>query len=604
MTRPTLQTLLWLLVLLSLIPGLFSAYARMQAEGRERSVTLLMDEEALTEQALYYGLSASELGGRYRALGLNGVALYEDSLETLHDKGRVALLSAAEARALGADAPPYALLARELEPGALAFALAKNHPPTEEIMINGERWHAFSGPNALRPAGPDLAAVRRWSDAGWDVAYRPLNFPGLMAAGADFPAEARYLVHQGLEVAGHPNALDEVAQASQPFVTGMIEGTAQYGMAELRRAAPTARLFGIAQDWQNILEPREVASKYLLAASERGASLLYLRPYTQERMGDMVANTEILVSSLVEGLAQEGFRIGPVGVLAYETVSLLRALSAVGVFAGLGLLALMYPGLWGPAVAAGVLALGIVAGGPSWSALALTAALVFPVIGYGLLSERLTTLGLATLVSLAGAVLLAAVGTDREAMLGITPFAGVAATLVVPPVLFLFHYALRYRPPVRWVTDFWRHPIRLGDAAIVLFCLAGLALVVIRRGNFPLIGASQLELAVRGLLAEWFVRPRFKELVGHPLAVLGLANVGWPAPLRAALLTGGVIAQASILNSFSHYHTPLLISLARSLIALGLGLGIGLVLLPLARAVTNRGRRWLAKPKEGRLERS
>ena len=53
-------------------------------------------------------------------------------------------------------------------------------------------------------------------------------------------------------------------------------------------------------------------------------------------------------------------------------------------------------------------------------------------------------------------MLLAAVGSDREALLAITPFAGVAATLVVPPALFLFHYALRYRPPAKWLTDFWR----------------------------------------------------------------------------------------------------------------------------------------------------
>lgn len=318
----------------------------------------------------------------------------------------------------------------------------------------------------------------------------------------------------------------------------------------------------------------------------------------------MVENTEILIGALVTALRQEGFAIGPVGTLDYETVPLLRLLSAVGIFAALGLLALMYPGLWGPAVAAAVLALGALAGGLSWSALALVAALVFPVIGYGLLPERLTTLGLATLVSLAGAVLLAAVGTDQRAMLGITPFAGVAATLVVPPALFLFHYALRYRRPVNWVTDFWRYPIRLGDVVVVFGLLAALALVVIRRGNFPIIGASQIELAVRGLLSEWFVRPRFKELVGHPLAVLGLGNRDWPAPMRALLLTGGVIAQASILNSFSHYHTPLLVSLARTLIALGLGLAVGLVLLPLARLALSGGKRWLKSAGSGRMMRA
>ncbi|CAN5672575.1 DUF5693 family protein [soil metagenome] len=607
MTRRTLKTALWLIVLASLIPGLILAFARMRAEGGERTVTLLMDEQALLEQALYYGLTPFELGERYRTFGLNGVALYEETLNTLAQKGRVVLLTPAEAQTLalaaGADIPPSSTLVTELEPGALAFALANNTPPAQRLTVAGRTWYALSGASGLRPAGPDLAAIARWHEAGWDLAYRPLNFPGLVGVGADFPAEARYLVHQGLEVAGHPGALAETAAASGSYLTGMIEGTLQYGMSRLSAEVPTARLFGIGQDWQNILKPREVAGKYLLAAGERGATLLYLRPYTQERVGDMVENTEVLIAALVAGLQQEGFGIGPVGVLDYRTVPLLRLLSAAGVLAGLGLLALMYPGLWGPAVAAGVLVLGVLAGGPSWSALALVAALVFPVIGYGLLPERVNTLGVATLVSLSGAVLLAAVGSDREALLGITPFAGVAATLVVPPALFLFHYALRYRRPVHWLTDFWRHPIRLGDALLVLGCVAALALVVIRRGNFPIVGASGLELMVRTWLSEWFVRPRFKELVGHPLALLGLSNEGWPAPLRALLLTGGVIAQASILNSFSHYHTPLLISLARTLIALTIGLTVGLVLLPLARVAASSGKRWLRSANDGRLER-
>jgi ABC-type nitrate/sulfonate/bicarbonate transport system permease component len=92
------------------------------------------------------------------------------------------------------------------------------------------------------------------------------------------------------------------------------------------------------------------------------------------------------------------------------------------------------------------------------------------------------------------------------------------------------------------------------------------------------------------------VRPRFKELLGHPLAVLGLTGSAWPAWIRGGLLTGGVIAQASILNSFSHYHTPVLISLQRTLIALALGLVIGLVLAPLAGAAVRIGRAWLGGP--------
>lgn len=610
MPRPRPHRILWLLVLLSLLPAAPLVADRIAAEGGSRTVTMVMDEPALREQADAFGLDAFELALRYRELGLTGIVLYEETLESLAADGAVAYLRGYEARALAAvrgedpaaiaRIPPDGTLATELEPGALAAMRAKNRPEAAELELAGRTWYVWPGDAAgtrPRPAGPDLESIRRYAEAGFDIAYRPRNAPGLVGVGEDFPEEARYLIHAGLQVAGWPGGMDELVAASQDYLTVVIEGTEQDGMERLARRVPTTRLLSFNQDYINQrLEPAVLADKYLLAANERGIRMLYLRPYTEEQLGPMIENTERLVSGLARTLEAEGYTVAPLRTLEldYETRPLLRALASLGVLAGLGLLALMFPGAWGVAAALAVLGLGVLAGGLDWDALALAAALAFPVIGYGHLSERLRALPLATLVSLAGAVLLAAVGSDREAMLAIDPFAGVAATLVVPPLLFAAHYALRYRPPARWLTDFWSTPIRVGTVLLGFVGVAALGVVVLRRGNFPVIGATEAELALRSWLADLFVRPRFKELLGHPLAVLGLAGHGWPAWIRGALLTGGVVAQASVLNSFSHYHTPLLVSLQRTLIALALGLLIGLVLLPLVRLAVAAVRRWLA----------
>jgi len=600
MTTKTVKRLLWLLVLLSLVPGLVLAVNRVLSEGRSATVTLLLDHQALTEQAAYAGVRPEGLAQRYREAGLNGLALYERTLEALAEEGKIALLSGNEARLAlpNAEVPPRSLLVRELEPGALKGALAKNAPRPRTLRAGGGTWYVFPDPGdgdgARRPAGPDMAEVRAYAAAGWDLAYRPANYPGLRDVGADFPAAANYLIHEGLEVAGHPNALSETVAASQDYITGLIEGTQQSGMGEIIGEVPAARVFSISQDWLNTLPPGEVVDKYLLAANERGARLLYLRPYTEETAGDMFENTERLIRELRAGLGADGYRVGEIEGLSYSSPTPLRALCAVGVLAGLALLATLYPGAWGVLVAGGVLALGVLAGGGlNWDALALASALTFPVLGYALLQGRLWSLPLATLISLTGAVLLAGVGSDRSALLAASPFAGVAATLVVPPLLFAFHYALRYRPPARWVTDFWNHPVRLGHVVIASLGLAALALVLLRRGNFPLIGASEAELGLRALLSESFARPRFKELLGHPLAVLALTNPGWAAWIRGVLLTGGVVAQASLVNSFSHYHTPLLVSLERTLVALALGLLLGLLLTLLLRLTVRGVVRWL-----------
>ena len=606
MTRVWWIRALWAVVVLSLVPAAWLAVQRAGVEGTDRTVAVVMDEVALADQGDYLGLDSFELAQRYQALGLTGIALYEQTVETLADEGRAAVLSGAEARAVAAargDAIPDVAgdttLITALEEGALEGLLRKSAIPPRELMLQGRTWYVFdgSGQTSLRrPAGPHRAQVEAFAEAGFDLAYRPRNYPGLQAVGEDFPPEADYLIHAGLDVAGHPSGLDPLVEASQDYLTAIIEGTPQDGLARISHAIPTTRLLSFNQDYINLrLRPRDLIDKYLLAVSERNIRLLYLRPYTEEQLGDMVANTEELVAGLAEALTAEGYTIGQIrpDQLAYDPSLLLRALAAVGVIAGLALLGLLFPGVWGVLVAAAVLALGVVAGGADWDALALVAALAFPVLGFGYLPRRGWSIVGATLVSLSGALLLTAVGSDRASLLGIEPFAGVAATLVVPPALFLFHEALRFRRPAAWITSLWSHPVRLGEVALAVVVAGILGLIVMRRGNFPLLSASGLELTVRETLSEWFVRPRFKELLGHPAALLGLVQGTWPAWIRAALLSAGVVAQATILNSFSHYHTPLLVSLQRSVIALVLGVAIGFVLVALARVAVALVRRWL-----------
>jgi hypothetical protein len=577
---------------------------RSGVEGRSRTVAIVMDEPALAEQAALLGKTALELGLHYRSLGLAGIAIYEETIETLASTGAIVALLGREAQALAvlAGEPPPAVpgdatLVAEVVPGAAARLLAKNRPQATEVVIGGRSWWWWPGESLrTRPAGPDAARVAAWAEAGFDVAYRPRNFPNLQGVGSDFPPEARYLIHAGLQVAGHPSDLGATVAASRDRLTALIEGTPQDGLRDVARQVPTVRLLSFNQDYQNLrLRPDDLIEKYLLAANEREVRLLYLRPYTEEQLGDMLANTETLVSGLRAALEREGFQVAPLSPPdgGYAPPTWLRAASAAGVLAGLVLLATALPAAWGAAVAAAVLALALGAAGVSWAAIALIAALVFPVLGFALLPWRWWALPAATGISLIGAGLLAAAGSDRASMLALEPFAGVGATLVVPPALLVAVVLLRRRSASAWVRSLWSHTPRLGEVALALAVLAALGLVVIRRGNFPLIGASEVELALRSALNEWFVRPRFKELLGHPLALLGLLQVRWPWWARGGLLVAGVVAQASVLNSFSHYHTPLVVSLQRSLIALVLGALVGLALVVAARVAERLARRWL-----------
>jgi hypothetical protein len=613
-----MRRVLWFVVLLSLVPAALLVARRIAAEGTRVDVAVVMDEQALADQAALLGISSFELAQRYRDLGLPGIAVYEDNIESLANKGYVAVLMGYELRsqavARGEEPPAVpadSTVVTALVPGAVDALIAKNVPDAAPFEYAGRTWYWWPGDvRQTLPAGPDAAELERWQAAGFDIAYRPRNAPyRLLDPGADFPEQARYLVYAGTQVAGHPFGNEEdgaqpVIDASQEFLTAIIEGTPQDGMGRISSQVPTVRLLSFNQDYVNRrLRPADIVDKYMLAVSERNVRLLYLRPWTTTELGDPVANTEAMITGLVEALRSEGYEPGPLTTLdtTFETNRLLRTLAAVGVLAGLALLALSMPAPWGWLAALAVLALGVLAAGPDWGALALTAALVFPVLGLLLWQKRVLDLLPATLVSLAGAALLVAVGSERATVLAIQPFAGVGATLVVPPALFFAACALRQRPLRDWVRDSWDASLKVWHLAIGLVAVAAIALVLLRRGNDPVIGVSQLEMSFRALLGEYFARPRFKELIGHPMAVLGLGMSSWPAWLRWLLLTGGVVAQASVLNSFSHYHTPVLVSLERTLAALAIGLVVGLVALVVARWVTAWLRRWLgAAPAKGR----
>ena len=586
-----MKRILWIVILLSLIPASILVVRRIQSESERPTVTLLMDEIALRDQADVLGISTLKLAKRYQALGLNGIALYEDTLENLSRRGEIAVMSGVNLRsvahALGQEfenIPSNGLLISEIKPGALGMALAKNAPTPPSFQVGDTSWYSYPNLDNTRPAG--WKRLKSLSPGKKQALTSPIVHAIILGSQkvSDFPKDVRYIIHSGLQVTGSPNKLEDLVAASQPYITGVIEGTVQDGMKEVTDKIANAKLLSFNQDYINKkLYPEDLIDKYLLSAEERGIRIFYLRPYTEEQLGDMFANTEKMISGLVSRLKSEGYAIGSLSdpSLNYQTNNLLRGLSRLGAIAGLILITLLYPGVWGYIVAGGILLLSFYAGRLDWNTLALITALVFPVLGFRFFQKKLYGLGMATGISLIGAILLSGIGSDREAMLSISPFAGVGATLIVPPALYLFHYMLGYRRPAKWVTSLWNQSISVGS--IFIFLLGGVAVffIFIRRGNLPIVGASSAELALRSMLSEYFVRPRFKEIIGHPMAVLALMNPSWSPSIRGALMTGAVIAQATILNSFSHYHTPLLISLQRTLIALILGTMIGLVLVPL-----------------------
>lgn len=589
----------------ALVPTALLMMGRIEAESRTQRVAVVIDEAALMEQAALVHTSPLELAERYAALGATAVAVYEETPETLAATGRIDARLGRDLLATGADVAPEDVarvaggtLVRERAPGALDALLAQAAAPPAEVRVNDQRCFVLPGDvMEVQPAGPPapdrLAAYR---ELGLDVAYRPRAVPQQRAVGLFFPEEASLLIHEGQALAGYPHAMGELIEASQDRVTAFVENTPQAGFAQLQASVPTARLLSFEALYQNRrLDPGTLADKYLLGAEERNVRVAYVRPYVESVLGDLVMNTERLLEGLTKRLAASGFEAGLVAgpddaAEDYTPSGALRAWVAAGIAGALVAFAASFPAAWGVFFGSFVLGISWLATGNALDTAALVAALVFPAWGYTLVQNARARVALATVVSLAGALMLVAVGSDARSILGLEPFRGVALTLVGPPALFAAWALLQERGPLAWLKLAWGTPIRLGPALLAGVAVAAVALLLIRRGNLPILGASELELEVREWLSTWTARPRFKELLGHPLGVLGFTQDGWPSWITIALMTGGVVAQSTILNSFSHYHTPVGVSFERTVVALAIGLAAGYVLRPLVRLVVRRTR--------------
>ncbi len=515
------------------------------AYDRPGPVALVVDGRALAEEAAQRGVPLTELLRSYRTQGVTGVAFYEERVE---DRARKGLGAYLEGSLLGLLAPEAGFLAGwyyASVPGATAIPL-----PQHRVVWRGATWVGFPQDVARVPLGPPAELGEAYRLGFW-IVYRPENQPPHPWP-PPLPPQAGLFVFAGTEALGYPDRLDEVAKRL-PAPVALIEGTRQAGVAYLARRAGAIRLFSLRSEYQLKLAPEVAARKYVLAARERGHRVLYFRPYPHP------SATERFLRELGRGLSAAGILLGVPEPRGF-TPSAFSAFAWLGAAAGLLLYLLRLPRAL--ALPVGLFLVLLAFGYGRDQAGPLLVGLVFPVLGLLEPAPGLRRWGLALGYALLGALFLTALGSREATLLGLSAFRGVGLLLVLPPLLFL----LGLLPKKGWkgtLEALFNHRLRLGEAALAGILLLALLVAFLRRGNdAPFVPG--LELALRDQLQALMVRPRFKEVFGHAAAVFAL-TAGLPRWVTHALLAFAVIAEASILDSFAHYHTPLAVSLVRTL---------------------------------------
>jgi hypothetical protein len=590
------------LVVSSLAAGVL-ALQRLRVEQANRAVEVVLDYPDVAQWA-----SAS---GKPVAAWLRGftmpfsVALTEG---TLADWGMP----------IGAPTPTYLLSEARFQQAKRVLALKarvelqppQDAPAVEVRSESGARFWVVGDPLAITQLGLGLDPVQvaQVRAGGKPIVARLINPQGItplaLRGSLLFAREqgASLLIFAGDQVLGYRPGLQATAHNIQANAMrfGAIEFAKQAGAGNLTQAIPqhTVRVHSIGLAESLLLSPGEIIDRLERAAQERNIRVLYLRA-----AGADTATLRNILQQLEQRLHCAGYAIResgarPFGALQPPAWQFALVGLGVGVLAGWVLTLFRRAGGWAFAPLALGVAFALLCLHPlGRKAVALAAALLFPTVGVVAMAwlaqgaapnlwqgARLMLVPFAW--SLMGALHIVGLLAETPFLVKADQFAGVKAAHALPLLLVLVFYTTY--TVGRW--DFWREwlarPVLWGQALLALVVLGAVGLMLIRTGNEAPGAVPDWELRLRALLESIMqVRPRTKEfLIGHPALVVGvwmlLTGRTRFLPLAMFLAT---IGQASMVNTFCHLHSPLLVSLQRTGWGILLGVGLGLLALGVLR---------------------
>ena len=349
--------------------------------------------------------------------------------------------------------------------------------------------------------------------------------------------------------------------------------------------------------------------RYSLAATERNMRYIYVKFQGLANPGAMTESNLELLAGVHDGLIDDGLTIGdPMPIPNYKIGLLPKFLLGAGIIAAGGLFFALaaepfakkkWRLPYGFIVIAGCLlwaAAMLLAPTLSRKLLSLAGAIVFPCLSVTLVliykpkarsaesSVKRAILAVEQLLimsamTLAGAMIISAILAEPTFMLKIDSFFGVKVSHIIPLVLV---------PCVLWLRDEdWfgvmsgtvKSSVKYWQVIIGAALLTAFYIYVRRTGNEGAELVTGLELQLRQILNNILgVRPRTKEfLIGHPVMIL-LLFYGYKLPMFPLVMVG-LIGQISIINTYAHLHTPIMISLLRSANGLWIGIIIGIIVI-------------------------
>ncbi len=665
---------LWWVVLLGVIASLPVVYAREQTEQSANEVAIVMDYRDLLQVSntqVDPRRFVEEQIGLLKDSGVNGMVVFESTLEELSWAGEVNVYNATQAALLeGRVSPPddngtYVVFNRPEHEATfrpiIEWAFRHHGAEVTSWSVKGQAGVRISmgyDDAILRPMQPNPLAIKSLSEAGF------LVIPRLSDRFDPFDQTevARWLdsyqelgidriVFDGEAVTGFAD--DDEKHKGITFFAGELKehgiGVAifenlripQKGMSKLANLLGynAIRAHSVSEAEMSVIKKPVLEDRLVLAVKDRNIRLLYLNAITvrDSTKGQVTHPLQNIVDVLkgekdddgntvsvgvVKQLHDFGFEIGSPKAFQIEHAPAEMALRGVAMLGAIALVALTI-GLFLPSLLVPSLVAGAVGGAGLYvlsstlmvQALALMAGIAAPTAAVVLLVKRIRVLRdsgedremsslhrlggalllfvRTTILSLAAVPFVVALLNHISYSLVLQQFRGVSALHLVPiglVALYVFLYGsgntvignarkiLSMPLTVLWIAG-------VGVLAVVGYYYLS------RTGNSGQV--TGIEKEFRSLMENTFgVRPRIKEFMfGHPLFFAGIfiaLRYRW----GMVLLVVGTIAQLSMVDTFAHIHTPLLLSFIRVLLGLGIGLLLGFVAIAVWQVLERLWQRW------------
>jgi len=628
-----LKIFLLIIILVALVTGIFKGYERFLLERENRTIELAMDYSDLKKISKLDGIPLPHILKIFKNLGVKSIALPEDTLDAAEERGELSwmpghvILSAY--RITRSSNPLFSTLIKrnEISPSKYYVVLKDENilmRVSDELKLvldekavqrlsdrilevtDEEEDLAFLGIGIpsdiyMHLKKSNFRVIPRLKNSfrlTKDKISRKLNLQEIMT-------EDDVVIFDEEAILGYPFYITSTAKElnSRSIKFGFIEFSEQLGGRALARMMGEAivRVHSITEEEMEITGEHAALSRWLRAVRERGVKLLYIHPYLLPLGQRLVSDTNIAyINKLKERLKKAGFKLGYVKELRKLELNLWQTLLlAFGVISAAILLlsfffqvsvelalSLLLITLFSVLVSRylGVMLL-------LRKGFALVGAIVFPVLGVIFtfskkpLKSILTVIEVA-LVSLAGAIIISGLLSTTRFMLGAELFSGVKIAFIMPIFITALYFFLKseaeepltFKGSIDKILNFLNVRITMLHVVLGIFLLFFISIFVLRSGNFG-IPVPAIEQGVRDILEKLLiVRPRTKEfLIGYPILLLSALYYSKIKQWLWFVLALGSVAPISLINTFCHIHSPVLVSCIRSGNGLMFGIIIGLL---------------------------